>query len=221
MRCTSCGYDDYRHDISVCSQCQSPIYGRLPSRQLLAGQTSFPLATQVTNLALAQNMNTGGGNTSLQRVCRELYQSIEAVERGDPLWELFGKHRAAYRAKQHAKDAYPELVKIQQEAYLEMKRQLAGAELARREAEFMDAIQREQLMRRAGSLADFLSMLNQLFADARFASLPDEIKGDIINSLYKRGEEMMFTAPNMLYSNGYALPRYEDESVTIIDVDEF
>ena len=221
MRCTECGYEDYQYDLDFCPQCNNAISDPSPTLPLVVERSSLPTLPQESRLARAQSLDTGGGNASLQRVYRDLYESVEAVERGDPLWEFYGKHLAAYKAKQEAKGTYEELVKIKQAAYLEMKRQIARAELAWSQAQFTDAIQREQLMRRARLLTDLLDMINQVFAADKYANLHDEIKADLINSLYKHAEDMVFTEPNMPVPNGRPLSGSADDRVTIINVDEF
>jgi hypothetical protein len=98
---------------------------------------------------------------------------------------------------------------------------MVDAEFARQQAEYEDAILREQLTRRRNMMADYLYELNQEFSGERYANVPDEIKADIINSLFTQAEEIAFSPTNFAITSQGARSRNADDDVIVIDADEY
>ena len=138
---------------------------------------------------------------------------------GDPIWKWLGKHLAAYQTRERAKESLNDLAELEKETLIRVRQQIIDAEFARRQAKYEDAIQQEQLTRRRNMMADYLYELNKEFSDNRYANVPDEIKADIINSLFRQAEEMVFKGLKPIIIGRRLNQGNEDDNFIIIDVD--
>jgi hypothetical protein len=174
----------------------------------------------VSSISVTRLAHEESNDISLSDIYHEMYQSLEALESGDPRWELYGKHLAAYHANRHAKEAYADYVNLQKEFFLKTKSQQAGAWLGRRQAMFEDRTRHEQLLRMTKMALEYLDALTLHFSAERFAYLTDDQKAEIIQDLYERGVNFIFTSGEIDLTSR-ALPEPTDSNVRIIDMDEF
>ena len=150
---------------------------------------------------------------------RDSYRAEEALNQGNPLWEPFLKHVAAYRAKKKAEEYIPLRDELQKEAFIRLQRQGIDGELAHRQAEQTDAILYEQLLRRGGMLAEVMNQIERLFSAGQLDSLPDEIKAEMISRFFQQAEQMIFS--NVTPTAHNAAPQALNNGITVIDADEF
>lgn len=222
MRCSRCGYIDNRSGIYYCPQCGGSFgrgLGQLPASTSTSQSTQ--LAVQFgpgpAVLAVRQAYDASSYPAAIQRVYQERYRAVEALNQGNPFWEPFLKHIAAYRALQKAKEYLPIQDELQKQAYVKYHQQEVEMELARRRAEQTDIIQHDQLLRRTAMLAEVMAGIPELFSSGPMASLPDEVKADLILRLYQQVEQWASTNPMMLPPTATP-PR---SGITVIDADEF
>lgn len=220
--CNLCNHVDPRPEISFCPRCAAPLQNMLPSATSAPSDGSLsPVVPAMSSHPLVRRAPEQTTAITPQSIHRELYLAQDALMRGDPFWRWIGKHLAAYQTRQQAKESIEDLAKLQRETFVRTRRQVVDAEMARRKAEFEDAILQEQLARRALMMANYLDQLNQVFSTDRYENLPDEIRADIINGLYKKAEEMAFKPTNVIIDGRSMRWPDDDEDVTIIDADEF
>jgi len=171
-------------------------------------------------LAVRQAYDASSYPSAIQRIYQERIRAEEALNQGNPFWEPFLKHIAAYRALQQAKAYLPIQDELQKQAYVKYHQQEVEMELARRRAEQMDVIQREQLLRKSEMLAVVMEYIAQLFSSGQMASLPDEVKADLILRFYQQAEQWAFTQ-SMLLPPTATPPQLPNSGITVIDADEF
>lgn len=221
--CMNCNHIDNRPGIIFCPRCGSQLFNLLPPvTQSTADSPPISPVMSVNTQSLVREGPEQSRAITPHSMYRELYQAHETLMQGDPFWKRLGKHLAAYQTREQATESLDDLAKLQRETLIRARQQIVDAEFARRQAEYEDAILREQLTRRANMMADYLDQLSQLFSADRYANVPDEIKADIINSLFRQAEEMIFTANNPII-DGHVLPRSlnNNDDVILIDADEF
>ena len=222
VACTRCSHIDRRPNITFCPRCGGPTQPLNPPTALVpSGGPQLPTLPAVSNHALVPQEPEQSTAITPRSISQELYLAQEALMSGDPVWRWIGRHLAAYQTREQAKESLEDLARLQKETFVRVRQQVIDAELARRQAEFEDGILREQLTRRANMMADFLEQLNQVFNSDRYESVPDEIRADIINSLYKQAEEMAFRPTNLIIDSRTDPWPDDDDDVTIIDADEF
>lgn len=225
MRCNSCGYIDNRSGIYYCPQCGGSFgrgVGRLPASTYTSQSTQLAVQSGPgpAVLAVRQAYDASSYPSAIQRVYQERYRAVEALNQGNPFWEPFLKHIAAYRALQQAKAYLPIQDELQKQAYVQYQQQAIEMELARRRAEQMDAILRDQLLRRSVMLAEVMAYIAELFSSGPMASLPNEVKADLILRFYQQAEQWAFTN-SMLLPPTATPPRLPNSGITVIDADEF
>ncbi len=223
MRCNSCGHIDNRPGIYYCPQCGGS-FGRGVGQLTAYTSQSTQLAVQSgpgpAVLAVRQAYDASSYPGAIQRIYQERIRAEEALNQGNPFWEPFLKHIAAYRALQQAKAYLPIQDELQKQAYVQYQQQVVEMELARRRAEQMDAILREQLLRRSAMLAEIMVYIAELLSSGSMASLPDEIKADLILRFYQQAEQWAFTQ-SMLLAPTATPPQLPNSGITVIDADEF
>ncbi len=225
MRCSRCGYIDNRSGIYYCPQCGGS-FGRGLGR--LSASTSTSQSTQLAVqfgpgpavLAVRQAYDASSYPAAIQRVYQERYRAVEALNQGNPFWEPFLKHIAAYRALQKAKEYLPIQDDLQKQAYVKYHQQEVEMELARQREEQNDIILRDQLLRRSVMLAEVMGYVAELFSSGPMASLPDEVKTDLMLRFYQQAEQWVFTH-SMLLPPTATPPRLPNNGITVIDADEF
>jgi len=223
MRCSSCGHIDNRSGIYYCPQCGGSFgrgVGRLPANVSRSTQLAVQAGPGPAVLAVRQAHDVSSYPAAIQRIYLERYRAEEALNQGNPFWEPFLKHIAAYKALQQAKAYLPIQDELQKKAYVQYQQQVVEMELARRRAEQMDAILREQLLRRSAMMAEVMGYIAELFSSGQMASLPDEVKADLILRFYQQAEQWAFTN-SMLIPPTATPPRLPNNGITVIDADEF
>ena len=220
--CMNCNHMDHRPGIIYCSNCGRQIANLLPPvTQTPAGALPIPQAMPLTSQSLVRQRPAQSRAITPQSMHMELYQAQEALMQGDPFWRRIGKHLAAYQTREQAKESLNDLAELQKHTLIRARQQIVDAEFARRQAEYEDAILQEQLTRRKNMMANYLYELNQEFSGERYANVPDEIKADIINSLFRQAEEMVFSPTNFPINGQGGRTRNADDDVIIIDADEY
>ena len=222
MRCSSCGHVDNRPGIVCCSRCGSPLdqsVEQLPGNTPPSNQLIVPSESQQTAIDVRRDFDVSGFSTNIQKVLWERYRAEEALNQGNPLWEPFLKHVAAYKAKKKAEEYIPLRDELQKEAFIRLQRQGIDGELAHRQAEQTDAILYEQLLRRGGMLAEVMNQIERLFSAGQLDSLPDEIKAEMISRFFQQAEQMIFS--NVTPTAHNAAPQALNNGITVIDADEF
>ena len=225
MRCNSCGHIDNRSGLYYCPQCSGSFgrgVGRLPASTSTSQSTQLAVQSGPGPAALAvrQAYDVSSYSGAIQRIYQERYRAEEALNQGNPFWEPFLKHIAAYRALQKAKAYLPIQDELQKQAYVQYQQQVVEMELARRRAEQMDFILRDQLLRRSAMLAEVMGYVAELFSSGPMASLPNEVKADLILRFYQQAEQWAFTN-SMLLPPAATPPRLPNSGITVIDADEF
>ena len=218
--CMNCNHRDQRPGLVYCPRCGSQLFNLLPPiTQSPDSLAPVSPVTPVSRLSLVRQGSEQKRVITPHSMNRDLYQTEEELMEGDPVWKWLGKHLAAYQTRERAKESLNDLAELQKEALIRVRQQIVDAEVARRQAEYEDAIQQEQLTRRRKMMADYLYELNQEFSDNRYANVPEEIKADIINSLFRQAEEMVFKGLKPIVIGRRLNQGNKDDNVIIIDVD--
>lgn len=223
MRCSRCGYIDNRSGIYYCPQCGGSFgrgVGQLPAYTSQSTQMAVQSGPGPAALAVRREYDVSSQPAAIQRVYQERYWAEEALNQGNPFWEPFLKHIAAYRALQHAKAYLPIQDELQKQAYVQYQQQVVEMELARRRAEQNDIILRDQLLRRSVMLAEVMGYVAELFSSGPMANLPNEVKADLMLRFYQQAEQWVFTN-SMLLPPTATPPRLPLNGITVIDADEF
>ena len=69
-------------------------------------------------------------------------------------------------------------------------------------------------------MAEVMGYIAELFSSGQMASLPDEVKADLILRFYQQAEQWAFTN-SMLIPPTATPPRLPNNGITVIDADEF
>jgi hypothetical protein len=161
-------------------------------------------------------------HTDLKRLYLDLYQSIEALKRGNPFWEMAGKDLTAYRIERRLEQKFEELAEQKSQAFLRMHEQLFEAEIARQKSHYEAAILHEKLQKKIDiAFAAQAQILGKALNEESFAALPEDAQAEFIIRLVERVMDEIFasTSPNI---NNATLPDpYSRQNTIIINPDEF
>lgn len=215
MRCPECNSANYQHELNFCPQCNNSISNPVSPHHQIEDPSSLPMVPRGVALAHPQNLNSGGEKASIQRLVQRLYREDEVLERGHPFWGIL-KHKRAYEAVEAGKATKDELVQIKQEAYIEFQRQIAGAELARNQAQISDGILHERLERIVSTILEILNLMN-----AETANLPEEVQSEIMITFYRGIAKNFLTIPSDNPSTHRIVLNSANDPYAIVDADEF
>lgn len=220
MRCSRCGHIDNRSDIFYCPRCSTSLgrgIGLLPAytsqATQLAARPSRPDAAPIR----PGEFDAGRYPATAQSISQARYQAVEALNEGNPLWGIW-KHIEALKAFLEANKYIHIQDELQKQAYTRFHQQMIDGQLAQRAAEQQDTILREQLLRKSMMLAEAIKNITALIDNSSMADLPDELKADIINMLYRQAEAWIFRidTPSVPFP-----PSQPYNGTVIINADEF
>jgi hypothetical protein len=156
----------------------------------------------------------------IRRAYAQLYKLEEELNGGTLMWELGGKHLAAYRARLGALEVSGLLAKVQKNAYVRAHQQAVDAGLASRQAESEDGILGERLVRQAISYVEFVAALSEVLSQVQDAEHSTEELDDIVASLIRRAEEGLFNS-SVPHPSRSSVPGLLNSGPFITEVDEF
>lgn len=180
-----------------------------------ARRSSAQLTTQVSN----HHLTVGDGASALARLYDELYQLRESTDGGTLIWELIGKHLAAYEVREEVREAGKKLSAVKREAIVRAAAQEYEARLAYQNLRAKDIISRANMSNLVRLAVDFAKDVDRVLSDPQNANLPDHLKIELAEQLITRGLERIMTgggeagSPRLLSSG--------KRSPTIIEPDEF